>query len=364
MVSKDLPIICGGDYLFYPAINFDLTSFRLQFSEFGKQVRRSTLQKNEYAMAPYRLYFINNRYFFEQAAEDLIGLANFLQDLGGKYNRGYYDYQNRWEKLARVQVTGNTLQEVLIENLEEVSDIHQVSLTNHPTSDLEYYIQWAKQTYIPNNYLGYLRLSCKKTISSFNRALRDSYNSIFHGYDDYWEERHFKTIMRAFDNTLQWYRSEKPLLRFREHYDPEVFNEVLIEYQHLADVLSLYKEVWFRGTSGYPTEVNPVPTPESMNEALFELGMEDSLPDWDYEICPKCDNKGVVNNRRCSKCKGFGYLADQRIYPLKYAGSFSTGEQRSMNRESAWPVRRFGPRDNLSLPTSERLRELASRAKL
>ena len=81
-------------------------------------------------------------------------------------------------------------------------------------------------------------------------------------------------------------------------------------------------------------------------------------------ICPKCDNKGVVNNRRCSKCKGFGYLADQRIYPLKYAGSFSTGEQRSMNRESAWPVRRFGVRDNLSLPTSETLRELASRAKL
>ena len=194
--------------------------------------------------------------------------------------------------------------------------------------------------------------------------MRDSYNSIFHGYDDYWGERHFKLIMRAFHNTLQWYRSEKPLLRFREHYDPEAFNEVLIEYQHLADVLSLYKEVWFRGTSGYPTEVNPVPTPESMNEALFELGMEDSLPDWDYEICPKCDNKGVVNNRRCSKCKGFGYLADQRIYPLKYAGSFSTGEQRSMNRESAWPVRRFGVRDNLSLPTSERLRELASRAKL
>ena len=85
MVSNVLPIICGGDYLFYPAINFDLKSFRLQFSEFGKQVRRSTLQKNEYAMAPYRLYFINNRYFFEQAAEDLIGLANFLQDLGGSH---------------------------------------------------------------------------------------------------------------------------------------------------------------------------------------------------------------------------------------------------------------------------------------
>lgn len=358
MVSNVLPIICGGDYLFYPAINFDLTSFRLQFSEFGKQVRRSTLQKNEYAMAPYRLYFINNRYFFEQAAEDLIGLANFLQDLGGKYNRGYYDYQNRWIHNTRVPVTGNTLQEVLIENLEDIN-VHK-----DPTSDLEYYIQWAKQTFIPNNYLGYLRLSCKKTISSFNRALRDSYNSIFHGYDDYWEERHFKSIMEAFDNTLQWYRSEKPLLRFREHYDPEVFNEVLIEYQHLADVLSLYKEVWLRGTPGYPTGENPVPTPQLVNEALFELGMEDSLPDWDYEICPKCDNKGVVNNRRCSKCKGFGYLADQRIYPLKYAGSFSTGEQRSMNRESAWPVRRFGVRDNLSLPTSERLRELASRAKL
>jgi hypothetical protein len=351
-------------FLFYPAINFDLTSFRLQFSDFGKQVRRSTPKEDPYAMAPYRLYFINNRYFFEQATEDLIDLANFLQDLGGKYNRGYYDYGNRWKDDARVQVKGTTLQEVLIENLEEVSDIHQVTLTNNPTSDLEYYLQWAKKTYIPNNYLGYLRLSYKKTISSFNRALRDAYNSTVHGYDDYWGERHFKSIMRAFSKTLQWYRSEKPLLRFREHYDPQAFSEVMVEYQHLADVLSLYKEVWFRGTPGYPTGENPIPTPESINEALFELGMEDSLPDWDYEICPTCNNKGVLNNRRCSKCKGFGYLADQRIYPLKYAGSFSTGEKRSMNRESAWPIRRFSVRDNLALPTSERLRELASRAKL
>ena len=170
--------------------------------------------------------------------------------------------------------------------------------------------------------------------------------------------------MRAFYNTLQWYRSEKPLLRFREQYDPQAFGEVITEYQHLADVISLYKEVWFRGTPGYPTGDTPIPTPESINEALFELGMDAALPDWDYEICPKCNNKGVFNNRRCSKCKGFGYLADQRIYPLKYAGSFSTGEKRSMNRESAWPIRRFSVRDTLAIPTSERLRELASRAKL
>ena len=358
MVSNGLQIIFGGSVLFYPAINFDLTSFRLQFSEFGKQVRRSTLKEDPYAMAPYRLYFINNRYFFEQATEDLIGLANFLQDLGGKYNRGYYDYGNRWNDNARVQVKGNTLQEVLIENLEQVSSSKQ------EFDDLEYYIEWAKKTHIPNNYLGYLRLSYKKTISSFNRSLRDAYNSIFHGYDDYWEEQHFKSIMRAFYNTLRWYRSEKPLLRFREQYDPQAFGEVITEYQHLADVISLYKEVWFRGTPGYPTGDTPIPTPESINEALFELGMDAALPDWDYEICPKCNNKGVFNNRRCSKCKGFGYLADQRIYPLKYAGSFSTGEKRSMNRESAWPIRRFSVRDTLAIPTSERLRELASRAKL
>ena len=358
MVSNVLQIIFGGSALFYPAINFDLTSFRLQFSEFGKQVRRFTLKEDPYAMAPYRLYFINNRYFFEQATEDLIGLANFLQDLGGKYNRGYYDYGNRWNDNARVQVKGNTLQEVLIENLEQVSSSKQ------EFDDLEYYIEWAKKTHIPNNYLGYLRLSYKKTISSFNRSLRDAYNSIFHGYDDYWEEQHFKSIMRAFYNTLRWYRSEKPLLRFREQYDPQAFGEVITEYQHLADVISLYKEVWFRGTPGYPTGDTPIPTPESINEALFELGMDAALPDWDYEICPKCNNKGVFNNRRCSKCKGFGYLADQRIYPLKYAGSFSTGEKRSMNRESAWPIRRFSVRDTLAIPTSERLRELASRAKL
>ena len=358
MVSNGLQIIFGGSVLFYPAINFDLTSFRLQFSEFGKQVRRSTLKEDPYAMAPYRLYFINNHYFFEQATEDLIGLANFLQDLVGKYNRGYYDYGNRWNDNARVQVKGNTLQEVLIENLEQVSSSKQ------EFDDLEYYIEWAKKTHIPNNYLGYLRLSYKKTISSFNRALRDAYNSTVHGYDDYWGERHFKSIMRAFYNTLQWYRSEKPLLRFREQYDPQAFSEIITEYQHLADVISLYKEVWFRGTPGYPTGDTPIPTPESINEALFELGMDAALPDWDYEICPKCNNKGVFNNRRCSKCKGFGYLADQRIYPLKYAGSFSTGEKRSMNRESAWPIRRFSVRDTLAIPTSERLRELASRAKL
>lgn len=353
MVSNVLQIIFGGSALFYPAINFDLTSFRLQFSEFGKQVRRSTSKEDPYAMAPYRLYFINNRYFFEQATEDLIGLANFLQDLGGKYNRGYYDYGNRWKDDARVQVKGNTLQEVLIENLQDLR-YHGKDVSESGIKNRNYYLQWAEQSLIPNNYLGYLRLSYKKTIGSIFGMV----------YDDYWEERHFKSIMEAFDSTLQWYRSEKPLLRFREHYDPEAFGEVMVEYQHLADVLSLYKEVWFRGTPGYPTGENPVPTPESINEALFELGMEDSLPHWDYEICPKCNNKGVFNNRRCSKCKGFGYLADQRIYPLKYAGSFSTGNQRSLNRESAWPIRRFSVRDNLALPTSERLRELASRAKL
>ena len=360
MVSNVLQIIFGGSILFYPAINFDLTSFRLQFSEFGKQVRRSTSKEDPYAMAPYRLYFINNRYFFEQAAEDLIGLANFLQDLGGKYNRGYYDYQNRWIDNERAQVKSNTLQEVLIENLREVS----ASIPDSMMYELNYYLQWAEQALIPNNYLGYLRLSYKKTIGSFNSALRDTYNSIVQNYDGYRAERHFKTIMKAFDSTLRWYRSEKPLLRFREHYDPETFRQVMIEYQHLADVLSLYKEVWFRGTPGFPMGETSAPTPESINEALFELGMEDSLPDWDYEICPKCDNKGVFNNRRCSKCKGFGYLAEQRIYPLKYAGSFSTGEKRSMNRESAWPIRRFHVRDHLILPTSERLRELLSRAKL
>tara|TARA_R110002020_G_scaffold10668_11_gene40647 strand:+ start:13433 stop:14506 length:1074 start_codon:yes stop_codon:yes gene_type:complete len=357
MVSNVLPIICGGDYLFYPAINFDLKSFRLQFSEFGKQVRRSTLQKNEYAMAPYRLYFINNRYFFEQAAEDLIGLANFLQDLGGSH-RGYYDYQNRWahNPSNHGSLEGNTLQEVLVNTINNQFSNYSHWESNHPYI-FNYYRQWAEQAFIPNNFLGYFRLIIKQYSVRF-------YREWYLNKGDYGDEELYQEISEILSKVLTWYRNEKPLLRFRENYDPEAFNEVMVEYQHLADVLSLYKEVWFRGTPGYPTGENPVPTPESMNEALFELGMEDSLPDWDYEICPKCDNKGVVNNRRCSKCKGFGYLADQRIYPLKYAGSFSTGEQRSMNRESAWPVRRFGVRDNLSLPTSERLRELASRAKL
>ncbi len=349
--------------MFHGAINFDLTSFRLQFSEFGKQVRRSNLKEDPYAMAPYRLYFINNRYFFEEAAEDLIGLANFLQDLGGKYNQGYYDYQNRWAQNPsdHGSLEGNTLQEVLVNKIN--NQFSKPSITDSwevkPDRDyiFNYYLQWAEQAFIPNNFLGYFRLIIKQYSVRF-------YREWYLNKEDYGNEKLYQEISEIFSKVLEWYRNEKPLLRFREHYDPKTFNEVMIEYQHLADVLSLYKEVWFRGTPGYPTGENPVPTPESMNEALFELGMDDSLPDWDYEICPKCDNKGVFNNRRCSKCKGFGYLADQRIYPLKYAGSFSTGEQRSMNRESAWPIRRFTVRDNLSLPTSERLRELASRAKL
>jgi len=363
MVSNVLQIIFGGSALFYPAINFDLTSFRLQFSEFGKQVRRSTSKEDPYAMAPYRLYFINNRYFFEQAAEDLIGLANFLQDLGGKYNRGYYDYGNRWNTNSSDHgiVKGNTLQEVLVNELS--NRFSKTSLTNSwenpPNRDyiFNYYLQWAEKSIIPDDFLGYYRLIIKQYSVRF-------YREWYSFRQDYGNEKVHKEISEVFSKVLEWYRSEKPLLRFREHYDPEAFSEVMVEYQHLADVLSLYKEVWFRGTPGYPTGENPVPTPESINEALFELGMEDSLPHWDYEICPKCNNKGVFNNRRCSKCKGFGYLADQRIYPLKYAGSFSTGNQRSLNRESAWPIRRFSVRDNLALPTSERLRELASRAKL
>ncbi len=348
--------------LFHGAINFDLTSFRLQFSEFGKQVRRSTLKEDQYAMAPYRLYFINNRYFFEEAAAELIALANFLQDMSGVHNRGYYDYGNRWDESFQYGIVkGNTLQEVLINELS--SSVNYVS----PASEIaNYYLQWAEQAIIPDNFLGYYRLIIKQYSVRF-------YREWYLFKQDYANEKVYKEISKVFSKVLKWYQNEKPFQRFREHYDPEAFSQIMTEYQHLADVLSLYKEVWFRGTPGYPTGETPAPTPEAMNKALFELGMDDALPQWDYEICSKCDNKGFVkletehrfsSNRRCSKCKGFGYLADQRIYPLKYAGSFSTGEQRSMNRESAWPIRRFTVRDNLSLPTSERLREFASRAKL
>ena len=357
--------------MFHGAINFDLTSFRLQFSEFGKQVRRSTLKEDQYAMAPYRLYFINNRYFFEEAAAELIALANFLRDMSGVDNRGYYDYGNRWNTSPGDHgiLEGNTLQEVLVNELSNqfsktaVTDSWENPPDRHYIFD--YYLQWAEQAIIPNDFLGYYRLIIKQYSVYF-------YREWYLLREDFGNEEVYREISEVFSKVLRWYRHEKPFQRFREHYDPQAFSEVMTEYQHLADVLSLYKEVWFRGTPGYPVGSahpwkvgeTPVPTPEVMNKALFELGMDDAIPQWDYEICPQCDNKGVVNNRRCSKCKGFGYLADQRIYPLKYAGSFSTGEQRSMNRESAWPIRRFNVRDNLSLPTSERLRELASRAKL
>ncbi len=349
-----MPIIFGGEDLFFPAINFDLRSFRLQFSEFGKQVRTASVGSGSRDdLANYRLYFHQNRYFFGEASRDLVDFANFLKDMGDTRNLKGWGYQygrfdNRWDQKGSAY------------HQDDISDLREAimsQLDNMPSSpSRRNMVSWLNKVYLPNNFLGVLRLrlySWRLSINEFYRGIRDNYYS-----DD------IDRLQDAISNSIKWYRRNRPKDRFREQYDPVLLQQALVEYQHLADVMTLFKEVYFRGQSGYPaSDEKPVPTPAMLNEALFELGMDDPLPEWDPRPCQRCDASGKISTsartQRCGNCRGFGYLGNPKLFPVLYPGSFPASRVRTMNNDSRWPFvveHRF--------PTSEQLAELAARAKL
>ena len=336
------------------AINFDRRSFRLQFSEFGKQVRTSPVGSGSRDdLANYRLYFYQNRDFFGEASRNLVDFANFLSDMGESRNLRGWGYQhgrfdNRWGQ------TGSARYQDDISNLREAM---MYQLDNMPSSRYRRnMVSWLNRVNLPNNFLGVLRLR----LYSLRLAIKDFYRQI---RSDYYVND-IDQLRNAIQTAIKWYYRTRPKDRFREHYDPVQFQQALREYQHLADVLTLFKEVYFRGQSGHPaSDEKPVPTPAMLNEALFELGMDEPLPEWNPKICQRCDGTGAVKTsartQRCGDCRGFGYLGNPKLFPVLYPGSFPSSKVRVMNNDSRWPFiveHRF--------PTSEQLAELAARAKL
>ena len=345
------------------AINFDRRSFRLQFSEFGKQVRTSPVGSGSRDdLANYRLYFYENRDFFGEASRGLVAFANFLKDMGDTRNLKGWGYQygrfdNRWDQTGSAyhQDDISDLRESLMYQLDRI-ERKQGHIGLLPMQDR--LAKWLKEGYLPNNFLGILRLRLyllKLSIVESYRIIRNEYS---HSIDE------ISDLQDAVRNSIKWYYRNRPKDRFREQYDPVLLQQALREYQHLADVLTLFKEVYFRGQSGYPTsDEKPVPTPAMLNEALFELGMDEPLPEWDPKICQRCDGTGKVSTsartQRCGACRGFGYMGEPKLFPVLYPGSFPSSKVRVMNNDSRWPFiveHRF--------PTSEQLAELAARAKL
>ena len=341
------------------ATNFDRRSFRLQFSEFGKQVRTTPVGSGSREdLANYRLYFHQNRDFFGEASRNLVDFANFLSDMGEPQNVTGWGYQHgsfdtRWDQKgsARYQDGVSDLREAMLYLLDN----------QRSSSCRRNMVSWLNRVYLPNNFLGVLRLrlySLRLWFMDLYRDLRDEWDDVDY-YNDIDDLR--SDIRRA----IKWYRRTLPKDRFREQYDPVRFHQILGEYQHLADVLTLFKEVYFRGQPGYPLHYGekPVPTPAMLNEALFELGMDEPLPEWNPKICQRCDGTGKVSTsartQRCGDCRGFGYLGEPKLFPVLYPGSYPSSKVRVMNNDSRWPFiveHRF--------PTSEQLAELAARAKL
>ena len=343
------------------AINFDRRSFRLQFSEFGKQIRTSPVGSGSRDdLANYRLYFHQNRDFFGEASRNLVEFANFLSDMGEPQNVTGWGYQHgrfgtRWDQKGSARQTFPALE---VFNLREA--MMNLLDNNRSSRCRTNMVSWLNRVYLPNNFLGVLRLrlySLRLWLMDLYRDLRDEWDDV-----DYYKD--IDDLRSDIRQAIKWYYRTRPKDRFREHYDPMQFQQALREYQQLADVLTLFKEVYFRGQPGYPaSDEKPVPTPAMLNEALFELGMDEPLPEWNPKICQRCDGTGRVSTsartQRCGDCRGFGYLGEPKLFPVLYPGSFPKSKVRVMNNDSRWPFmveHRF--------PTSEQLAELAARAKL
>ena len=121
--------------------------------------------------------------------------------------------------------------------------------------------KWLKEGYLPNNFLGILRLRLyllKLSIVESYRIIRNEYS---HRIDE------ISDLQDAVRNSIKWYYRNRPKDRFREQYDPVLLQQALREYQHLADVLTLFKEV-FRG--GRDT---PLPTRNPFHSRHVERGV-------------------------------------------------------------------------------------------
>ena len=366
--------------MFYPAINFDLKSFRFLTSDYGRQIRKKK-ESELFPLADYKLYVINNKEAFQTLELQVVGLANYLYDLSRplklNYNhRAYYKANNdpwRWTKHrghTEEEENYSSLKDYLIQNLDKLDrllesedhygyEIEKSTETMDNRKIVWKYMDWASNSYLPDNFIGYNRVWLKEFILYFKKEYaywkvnsgRTSGNSL--SFSTY-------KLDKIFENAKKYYRDNHYAIKLRKQDN----FDIKLATERSEDAIKLLREIrdlWSASRKG----VYGVQTAE-LNELLFEMGMDDRLPIWDPMVCQKCEGEGFTvhrsKKRRCLKCKGYGYNNPNRIYPIRYQGTYSERELSELNRDAYPPFYRtsdaYGRKSQLEIPQIGEMRTL------
>ena len=365
--------------MFYPAINFDLKSFRFLTSDYGRQIRKKK-GSELFPLADYKLYVINNKEAFQTLELQVVGLANYLYDLSRplKLNythRAYHKANNdpwRWTKHrghTEEEENYSSLKDYLIQNLEELDRLLDYDHTAKegyrdylPDRKIVWkYMDWASNSYLPDNFIGYNRLWLKEFILYFKKEYAEwKVMSKFGDYRDGLSLSSYKQLDEIFENALKYYRDNHYAIKLRkqDNFDVRLATE---RSEDAIKLLRAIRDLWSASRKG----VYGVQTAE-LNELLFEMGMDDRLPIWDPMVCQKCEGEGFTvhrsKKRRCLKCKGYGYNNPNRIYPIRYQGTYSERELSELNRDAYPPFYRtsdaYGRKSQLEIPQIDEMRTL------
>ena len=364
--------------MFYPAINFDLKSFRFLTSDYGRQIRKKK-ESELFPLADYKLYVINNKEAFQTLELQVVGLANYLYDLSRplkarySYTRPAANDPWRWIKHrnhTEEEENYSSLKDYLIQNLDKLDrlldsedhygyEIEKSTETMDNRKIVWKYMDWASNSYLPDNFIGYNRVWLKEFILYFKKEYaewkvnsgRTSSNSL--SFSTY------KQLDEIFENAKKYYRDNHYAIKLRKQDN----FDIKLATERSEDAIKLLREIrdlWSASRKGvYGVQ------PTELNELLFEMGMDDRLPIWDPMVCQKCEGEGFTvhrSKRRCLKCKGYGYNNPNRIYPIRYQGTYSERELSELNRDAYPPFYRtsdaYGRKSQLEIPQIDEMRTL------
>lgn len=324
--------------MFYPAINMDHRSLRLRTSKFGRSLKGKVVENDRYALADYRLYVHENIHTLKQLESDIISAANMLYDIGtgliapDRYRQVNTDW--RWTKHRRDEnpTTYSGLQDYLVTRIKEedmrLQDSQQSWDQSSQRQVLGRYLDWAEDTYLPDNWIGSFRLRMK----SIPLFFYDQWYQHKEWHNPY--RRAYDFLERLWRDARRFYNQNKKTVILRQ-YQQDIIHRINAELDEYYNAINLLRTL--RRLYDEPWSNKDKPTPQEIDEMFFEMGMDDALPHWDPEICQRCEGEGQLNQRRCSTCGGYGYHNPMRLYPVLYPGSYGVGKLDRMNRDSINP---------------------------
>ena len=366
--------------MFYPAINFDLKSFRFLTSDYGRQIRKKK-ESELFPLADYKLYVINNKEAFQTLELQVVGLANYLYDLSRplkarySYTRPAANDPWRWIKHrnhTEEEENYSSLKDYLFQNLDKLDRLlestdkeevwidpggsgYEIEGTSEIMDNRKIvwkYMDWVSNSYLPDNFIGYNRVWLKEFIIFFKKEYEvwkvNSGRMSSNGLS--WST--YEKLDEIFENAKKYYRDNHYAIKLRkqDNFDVRLATE---RSEDAIKLLRQIRDLWSASRKG----VYGVQTAE-LNELLFEMGMDDRLPIWDPMVCQKCEGEGFTvhrsKKRRCLKCKGYGYNNPNRIYPIRYQGTYSERELSELNRDAYPPFYRtsdsYGRKSQLEIP--------------